>query len=321
MAAFISGFQAGSSAYGRGLDIRARREEGALNRDLRREENTLNLALDERKQIGVEAERRLRGRIFEQDLVKKTAEIEAASKKAANDAAAGIMMSDALKTWSSSVVPKTRDNLARIFGGAIEQMANLGPEYAQEGVKFAEGIGNQYQSLDKERVPTTETRPASVKEAETVADWQAIVQDPRTPPAAREDAQRKLNAFESNRTTSTRAASPTSRLMTQLDSKKLDNIFRDLRSANEELSDLSSKSFKSLATDARITKLKTRIENLEEAEQKISDKYDPPAPAAGVPPPVIPAASVLAPAAAAVPKGSWSKGEGGVFIYNIDGGK
>ena len=281
MAAFISGFQAGSSAYGRGLEIRARREEGALNRDLRREEGALNRALDDRKQIGVEAERKLRGRIFEQDLVKKTAEIEAASKKAANDAAAGIMMSDALKTWSSSVVPKTRDNYARIFGGAIEQMAGISPEYAQSGVKFANDLMGQYQSLDKERVPTTETRPASVKEAETVADWQAIVQDPRTPPAAREDAQRKLNAFESNRTTSTRAASPTSRLMTQWDSAELRSINRDLSDANERLSDMSKPSFKNAATESSMRKLEERIKTLEAKKEKIRVKYDPPAAAAG----------------------------------------
>ena len=310
MAAFISGFQAGSSAYGRGLDIRARREEGALNR-----------ALDERKLMGAEADRGLRERMLTQDLQRKEQDLAQAAEKAKKEAAAGLIMQDVLKTWNSSATPKTPDNFNRIFGPAYESLSILGPTYAQAGMNFADGLWKQYQSLDKERVPTTETRPASVKEAETVADWQAIVQDPRTPPAAREDAQRKLNAFESNRTTSTRAASPTSRLMTQLDSKKLDNIFRDLRSANEDLADLSSKSFKSPATDARMRKLEERIKTLEKEEQTISDKYDPPAAAAGVPQSPIPAASVLAPAAAAVPKGSWSKGEGGVFIYNIDGGK
>jgi len=311
MAAFISGFQAGSSAYGRGLDIRARREEGALNR-----------ALDERKLMGAEADRGLRERMLTQDLQRKEQDLAQAAEKAKKEAAAGLIMQDVLKTWNSSATPKTPDNFNRIFGPAYESLSILGPTYAQAGMNFADGLWKQYQSLDKERVPTTETRPASVKEAETVADWQAIVQDPRTPPAAREDAQRKLNAFESNRTTSTRAASPTSRLMTQWDSAELRSINRDLSDANERLSDMSRPSFKNAATESAMRKLEERIKTLEAKKEKIRVKYEAPeAAAAGVPQSPIPAASVLAPAAAAVPKGSWSKGEGGVFIYNIDGGK
>jgi hypothetical protein len=137
MAAFISGFQAGSSAYGRGLEIRARREEGALNR-----------ALDERKLMGAEAEKGLRERILTQDLQRKEQDLAQAAEKAKKEAAAGLIMQDVLKTWNSSVTPKTPDNFNRIFGPAYASLSILGPTYAQAGMNFADGLRKQYQSLE-----------------------------------------------------------------------------------------------------------------------------------------------------------------------------
>jgi hypothetical protein len=154
MAAFISGFQAGSSAYGRGLEIRARREEGALNR-----------ALDERKLMGAEAEKGLRERILTQDLQRKEQDLAQAAEKAKKEAAAGLIMQDVLKTWNSSVTPKTPDNFNRIFGPAYESLSILGPTYAQAGMNFADGLWKQYQSLED-----PSAKALTVREKDTLAE-------------------------------------------------------------------------------------------------------------------------------------------------------
>jgi hypothetical protein len=138
MAAFLSGFQAGSSAYGRGLDIRARREEGALNR-----------ALDERKLMGAESDLRLRGRILEQDLARKSSELQEAATKSANEATANRIQGDYFKAWQG--LPKeaqTPDNFNQLFGSMTQELLPLGQAYAQKGLNLAQDIGKGYAALN-----------------------------------------------------------------------------------------------------------------------------------------------------------------------------
>ena len=124
MAAFLSGFQSGASAYGQGLNIRQRREEAAALAEDRAYKRTL----DSRAMAGQEAEQRLRMRVLEQELTSKTEALQKVKQQAVSQAAAADLSSNSLNVLAS--LP--RDTPAEVRNAIIQEtVSGFDPEAAQ----------------------------------------------------------------------------------------------------------------------------------------------------------------------------------------------